>query len=78
MEDIGTHYAKTLNAWYERFNEQLHIVREQGFSDAFIRMWQYYLCYCEGGFKEQVISTTQLHLVKPMTRIDMSLKALTE
>jgi cyclopropane-fatty-acyl-phospholipid synthase len=76
MEDIGTHYAKTLNSWHKRFNERLDEVRAKGFSEGFIRMWQYYLCYCEGGFKEQVISTTQLHLVKPMARIDMSLQAL--
>lgn len=76
MDDIGTHYAKTLNRWKKRFNQKKEQVKKQGFSDAFIRMWQYYLSYCEGGFKEQVISTTQLHLVKPLARLPMSMKRL--
>jgi len=76
MDDIGTHYAKTLNQWRKSFIQRLDDVRAQGFNEAFIRMWEYYLCYCEGGFKEQVISTTQLHLVKPMARVSMSMKAL--
>lgn len=76
MEDIGVHYAKTLNHWFINFKKNQHQVKQQGFSNAFIRMWEYYLCYCEGGFKEQVISTTQLHLVKPLARPSMALTSL--
>ncbi len=76
MDDIGTHYARTLNLWRSNFFKRIDDVRAQGFSEAFIRMWDYYLCYCEGGFKEQVISTTQLHLVKPQARVSMHLAPL--
>jgi cyclopropane-fatty-acyl-phospholipid synthase len=39
-----------------------------GFPDTFIRMWEYYLCYCEGGFRERAIGTVQLLLTKPQCR----------
>jgi cyclopropane-fatty-acyl-phospholipid synthase len=73
MDDFGMHYAKTLNTWCQAFFDNIEAVKAQGFDDAFIRMWQYYLCYCEGGFREQVISATQLHFVKPMARLNMAL-----
>ncbi len=62
LEDIGDSYAQTLKAWRERFNQQLPAVRGQGFDERFIRMWQFYLCYCEGGFRERAISTVQIML----------------
>ena len=40
-------------------------VREMGFDERFIRMWEFYLCYCEGGFRERIINTLQLGFVKP-------------
>lgn len=67
LDDIGLHYATTLKRWRENFFEQIDAVREQGFSDTFIRMWEYYLCYCEGGFRQQAIGTIQLLLTKPQT-----------
>tara|TARA_R110002096_G_scaffold379_17_gene2414 strand:+ start:11635 stop:12930 length:1296 start_codon:yes stop_codon:yes gene_type:complete len=76
MDDIGTHYARTLNEWKRSFKERIEEVKALGFSDAFIRMWEYYFSYCEGGFKEQVISVSQLHLVKPLARVPMSLTPL--
>jgi len=68
LEDIGPHYALTLQHWRERFRDNLDRVREQGFDDHFIRMWEYYLCYCEGGFTERAIGTAQLLLSKPFNR----------
>jgi cyclopropane-fatty-acyl-phospholipid synthase len=68
MDDIGPHYARTLAHWRERFFNRIEEVREQGYSDAFIRMWEYYLCYCEGGFEERDIGTVQMLLTKPETR----------
>lgn len=62
FQDIGLHYARTLNHWRERFMSQLGAVREQGFDDRFIRMWEFYLCYCEGGFLERTIGTGQFLL----------------
>lgn len=58
--DIGESYAITLKVWRERFFEQLKQVRDQGYSEEFIRMWEFYLCYCEGGFIEKSISDVHL------------------
>lgn len=63
-EDMGTHYARTLAAWRERFHRSLSQVRELGFDERFIRMWDYYLAFCEGAFLERHISDVQLMLTK--------------
>ncbi|MGI9130755.1 MAG: class I SAM-dependent methyltransferase [Candidatus Methylopumilus sp.] len=65
IQDIGEHYARTLALWREAFFENLKEVKALGFDDAFIRMWHFYLSYCEGGFKEKVISDIHLKLIKP-------------
>ncbi len=56
LQDIGPHYARTLKDWRERFLARLDDIRELGYSDEFIRLWEYYFCYCEGGFAEREIS----------------------
>ena len=68
MEDITSHYATTLRMWRERFFDNLDQVRELGFEDAFIRMWDYYLSYCEGGFLERYIGNVQMVFSKPLVR----------
>lgn len=68
LEDIGPHYATTLRHWRERFFDQLPTVRKLGYSEAFIRMWDYYLCYCEGGFAERQLGVVQMLLTKPRCR----------
>ena len=65
LEDIGPHYATTLKKWRERFFTNIEQVRQLGYPERFIRMWEYYLCYCEGGFRQQSIGTVQLLLTKP-------------
>ncbi len=65
MHEIGLDYAKTLQAWRRRFLGKLDQVRTLGFDDSFIRMWNYYLCYCQGGFEERIIGTAQILLAKP-------------
>ncbi|MFN2288541.1 MAG: class I SAM-dependent methyltransferase, partial [Chromatocurvus sp.] len=65
LRDITRDYAMTLAHWRERFTHQLDAVRSMGFDDRFIRMWEFYLCYCEGGFRERIIGTVQLALAKP-------------
>jgi cyclopropane-fatty-acyl-phospholipid synthase len=65
LQDIGQDYARTLREWRRRFLEQSAAVRQLGFSEEFIRMWEYYFAYCEGGFLERAISTVQLVLDKP-------------
>ena len=68
LEDIGPHYARTLAAWRDRFEANLDRIRAMGFPESFIRMWVYYLCYCEGGFEERYISDVHMLLAKPMNR----------
>ena len=65
VRDIGDHYARTLALWREAFFKKLSQVKALGFDEVFIRMWHFYLAYCEGGFKEKVISDIHLKLVKP-------------
>lgn len=67
-EDIGTHYARTLRHWHERLFERVDEVLEMGYSQEFLRMWKYYLCYCEGGFLERVIGNLQLVAMRPEHR----------
>jgi cyclopropane-fatty-acyl-phospholipid synthase len=59
-EDIGMHYALTLKEWRRRFLERLPEVRQLGFDERFVRMWDYYLAYCEGAFREGYIGDVQL------------------
>ncbi|AZN68822.1 class I SAM-dependent methyltransferase [Acinetobacter haemolyticus] len=60
LEDIGQSYAITIHHWRERFLAAREQVLALGFDDNFIRMWDFYLCYCEGGFKEGVISDVHM------------------
>lgn len=65
IQDIGLDYARTLQEWRTRFFANLDQVRAMGFDDVFCRMWEFYLCYCEGGFLERAISTAQILFTKP-------------
>ena len=69
LEDIGLHYATTLNRWRRRFFAAIEDVRDLGYTDTFIRMWEYYLCYCEGAFLERAISDVQVVYTKPESRL---------
>ena len=60
LEDIGLSYAETIHQWRERFLNAKERVLALGFDENFIRMWDFYICYCEGGFKERVISDVHL------------------
>jgi cyclopropane-fatty-acyl-phospholipid synthase len=68
LEDIGPHYAKTLAEWRKNFLGRLADVRLLGYPETFIRMWDFYLCYCEGGFEERALGDVHLLLVKPENR----------
>ena len=68
MEDITPHYAETLRHWRERFFANISRVRALGYPEEFIRLWEFYLCYCEGGFRERVIGDVQMLLTKPLCR----------
>ncbi len=53
IDNIGLHYAETLREWRRRFNANENVVRKLGFDDVFLRVWNYYLTYCEAGFGSQ-------------------------
>ena len=56
LENFAPHYGETLRRWRANFNAALDdVVRPLGFDDAFVRTWNYYLCYCEAGFATQTL-----------------------
>lgn len=65
LEDIGPHYAETLTRWRDNFLARIEAVRDLGYTPLFIRMWLFYLSYCEAGFLERDIGTVQMLLAKP-------------
>jgi cyclopropane-fatty-acyl-phospholipid synthase len=65
LEDMGLSYARTLQAWRARFLERLPQVHALGFDARFVRMWEFYLAYCEGGFRERSIGVAQMLFAKP-------------
>ncbi len=64
FEDFGPSYARTLEAWRKRFLAQRVEVRRLGFDDQFIRLWEFYLAYCEAGFRERSIGVAHLKFAK--------------
>jgi cyclopropane-fatty-acyl-phospholipid synthase len=70
LEDITPHYATTLNRWCEAFMRNADEIRRLGFDDVFIRLWQFYFCYCEGGFAERAIGDVQWLMAMPDARHD--------
>ena len=55
---------------HRAFQDRLDEVRAQGYDEAFIRLWEYYLCYCEAGFAERYIGVVQAQFDKPLCRRD--------
>jgi len=76
LEDITPHYATTLRLWRERFFANIDKVRALGYPESFIRMWEFYLGYCEGGFLERFIGDVQMIFAKPLSRKRPILPAL--
>jgi cyclopropane-fatty-acyl-phospholipid synthase len=68
IEDFAQHYARTLSCWREEFHTNLDAIRDLGMTEQFLRLWDYYLCYCEGAFREKQIGVCQLLLQKPGNR----------
>jgi cyclopropane-fatty-acyl-phospholipid synthase len=72
LEDITAHYATTLERWRERFLDASERLAELGYDERFRRLWELYLCYCEGGFRERRIQDVQLLLAKPGYRAEQT------
>ena len=64
LEDFSEHYADTLAAWRSRFWTNVEAIRQLGLDERFVRMWDYYLAYCEAGFRERMTGVSQLHWVR--------------
>jgi len=64
-DHLGDHYAHTLARWHQQFLTALERIREQGFDERFIRIWRYYLAYCEGGFRSERIDLNRMVLERP-------------
>ena len=78
LEDFGPSYARTLHDWRERFLARREDVRAQGFDERFLRMWTFYLAYCEGGFRERSIGVAHVLMAKPGYRGGSYLPGLLE
>jgi cyclopropane-fatty-acyl-phospholipid synthase len=68
VEDLTPHYAETLRRWRARMSQNLPRLEALGLDDAFLRMWEFYLCYCEGGFEEREIGLVQAVFERPAVR----------
>ena len=69
-EDFAPHYAETLRCWRKAFHQRLDEVRRLGYSDEFMRLWHYYLCYSEAAFEERSVGVLQIQFDKPACRRD--------
>jgi cyclopropane-fatty-acyl-phospholipid synthase len=69
IDNFGPHYAETLRLWHNKFMQNKDKVQSLGYSNEFIRLWQYYLCYCEAGFEEKYLGTMHLHLSRPAFQV---------
>lgn len=65
LHDYGFDYAFTLRDWRRAFMSQREEIEALGYDEAFIRLWEFYFCYCEGGFLERTIGVVQVTAVKP-------------
>ena len=65
LEDLASHYAKTLNLWHREFLRREGCIRQLGFDPYFMRMWRFYLSYCEAGFAERLTGVSQAVFAKP-------------
>jgi cyclopropane-fatty-acyl-phospholipid synthase len=68
LEDQTPHYAETLKRWRLRFIENWEEVQSLGFDERFRRLWEFYFCYCEGGFAEAILASVQIVWAKPMRK----------
>jgi cyclopropane-fatty-acyl-phospholipid synthase len=68
LEDIGDHYARTLADWQQQINKRADELLTMGYDATFLRLWRFYLAYCQGGFIERSIGDVQLLLEKPDCR----------
>ena len=61
-DSYADHYSSTLSLWRNEFNKKWDLIKNQGFDSTFKRMWEFYLSYCEAGFKSKNIDLIQFSL----------------
>lgn len=65
IENFALDYAETLRRWREQFVQNRERIAALGYDDKFMRLWEYYLCYCEAGFRERYTGVVHLLMHKP-------------
>jgi len=70
LEEFGGHYAETLRRWRAAFDERRSDIARLGYGGRLLRLWDYYLCYCEAGFEERRVGVVHLQFDKPGCRRD--------
>ncbi|AVD89876.1 cyclopropane-fatty-acyl-phospholipid synthase family protein [Pseudomonas sp. SWI44] len=68
LEDFGVDYARTLEHWRDNLRQSRTTLAALGYDDTFQRLWEFYLCYCQGGFEERAIGVAQLLWAAPLAR----------
>ena len=76
MDDIGPHYVRTLSEWRTALRDRWQEARDLGYEDDFLRQWEFYFAYCEGGFAERHISDVQMVLQRSGARPGLQSPAL--
>ena len=71
ISDFSEHYARTLSEWKQRCDENLAEISRRGYNDRFVRLWEYYLNYCEVAFLERQVGLVQFFAGKPECRLDL-------
>ena len=69
LDDLTPHYAETLRRWRSRFLDSWDRIEALGFDTSFRRLWEFYFCYCEGGFDEALLGSLQLVFAKPQATV---------
>lgn len=70
VEDLSPHYAETLRRWRQGFRAKADQIRALGYKEELIRLWDYYLCYCEAAFMENCVQVLQIQWEKPESHRD--------
>jgi cyclopropane-fatty-acyl-phospholipid synthase len=69
LEEIGPHYVPTLAAWRANLRARWSEARALGFPEEFLRLWEFYFAYCEGGYAEGQLGDVQMLFARPGARL---------
>jgi cyclopropane-fatty-acyl-phospholipid synthase len=66
VHEMGPHYAETLRRWRRNINENIDEIRALGYDRVFERTWDFYLAFCEAGFRSRALRDVQITLSRPL------------